>query len=136
MVEDLGLYSGTKPKPSCYDFSLDLLYPRIVSEKVRHYTKNVRLFIFTPEITVGAFDLSSTSSVLKKELLKIGKIQFAQYQLSDDVDKRWYSSEDKSNAPTVTSGVNINKHTFKDLRDVRRSYPKNAPAINHFLSLI
>jgi peptide subunit release factor 1 (eRF1) len=33
--------------------------------------------------------------------------------------------EDKSNAPTVTSGVNINKHTFKDLRDVRRSYPKN-----------
>jgi hypothetical protein len=41
---------------------------------------------------VGAFDLSSTSSVLKKELLKIGKIQFAQYQLSDDVDKRWYSS--------------------------------------------
>ena len=34
MVEDLGLYSGTKPKPSCYDFSLDLLYPRIVSEKV------------------------------------------------------------------------------------------------------
>jgi hypothetical protein len=46
----------------------------------------VRLFIFTPEVTVGAFDLSSTSSVLKKELLKIGKIQFAQYQLSDDVD--------------------------------------------------
>jgi hypothetical protein len=69
--------------------------------------------------------------------------------------------EDKSNAPTVTSGVNINKHTFKDLRDVRRSYPKKcikdlsanlekcsvnslfdiegglyAPAINHFLSLI
>jgi hypothetical protein len=39
------------------------------------------LFIFTPEVTVGAFDLSSTSSVLKKELLKIGKIQFAQYQL-------------------------------------------------------
>jgi hypothetical protein len=38
---------------------------------------------------VGAFDLSSTSSVLKKEVLKIGKIQ---YQLSDDVDKRWYSS--------------------------------------------
>jgi Zn finger protein HypA/HybF involved in hydrogenase expression len=35
-----------------------------------------------------ALDLSSTSSVLKKELLKIGKIQFAQYQLSDDVDKR------------------------------------------------
>ena len=33
--------------------------------------------------------------------------------------------EDKSNAPTVTFGVNINKHTFKDLRDVRRSYPKN-----------
>jgi hypothetical protein len=33
--------------------------------------------------------------------------------------------KDKSNAPTVTSGVNINKHTFKDLRDVRRSYPKN-----------
>ena len=29
--------------------------------------------------------------------------------------------EDKSNAPTVPSGVNINKHTFKDLRDVRRS---------------
>jgi hypothetical protein len=27
MVEDLGLFSGTKPKPSCYDFSLDLLYP-------------------------------------------------------------------------------------------------------------
>jgi hypothetical protein len=26
MVEDLGLYSGTKPRPSCYDFSLDLLY--------------------------------------------------------------------------------------------------------------
>ena len=50
------------------------------------------LFIFTPEVTVGAFDLSSTSSILKKELLKIGKIQFAQYQLSDDVDKRWYSS--------------------------------------------
>jgi hypothetical protein len=40
---------------------------------------------------VGAFDLSSTSSILKKELLKIGKIQFAQSQLSDDVDKRWYS---------------------------------------------
>ena len=37
MVEDLGLYSGTKPKPSCYDFSLDLLYPRIVSENIRHY---------------------------------------------------------------------------------------------------
>jgi hypothetical protein len=52
----------------------------------------VCLFIFTPEVTVGAFELSSTSSVLKKELLKIGKIQFAQYQLSDDVDKRWYSS--------------------------------------------
>jgi hypothetical protein len=34
----------------------------------------VCLFIFTPEVTVGAFDLSSTSSVLKKELLKIGKI--------------------------------------------------------------
>jgi hypothetical protein len=32
--------------------------------------------------------------------------------------------EDKSNAPTVTSGVNVNTHTFKDLRDVRRSYPK------------
>jgi hypothetical protein len=48
----------------------------------------VCLFIFTPEVTVGAFDLSSTSSVLKKELLKIGKIQFAQYQLSDDVDKQ------------------------------------------------
>jgi hypothetical protein len=47
----------------------------------------VCLFIFTPEVTVGAFDLSSTSSILKKELLKIGKIQFAQYQLSDDVDK-------------------------------------------------
>jgi hypothetical protein len=47
---------------------------------------NVCLFIFTPEVTAGAFDLSSTSSVLKKELLKIGKIQFAQYQLSDDVD--------------------------------------------------
>jgi hypothetical protein len=31
----------------------------------------VCLFIFTPEVTVGAFDLSSTSSVLKKELLKI-----------------------------------------------------------------
>jgi hypothetical protein len=45
---------------------------------------------------VGAFDLSSTSSVLKKELLKIGKIQFAQYQLSDDVDKRWYSSIGRS----------------------------------------
>jgi hypothetical protein len=44
----------------------------------------------------GAFDLSSTSSVLKKELLKIGKIQFAQYQLSDDVDKRWYSSIGRS----------------------------------------
>jgi hypothetical protein len=27
-----------------------------------------------------------------------------------------------------TSGVNINKHTFKDLRDVRRSYPKNCMA--------
>jgi hypothetical protein len=36
--------------------------------------------------------------------------------------------EDKSNAPTVTSGVNINKHTFKDLRDVQRSYPKNVMA--------
>jgi hypothetical protein len=33
--------------------------------------------------------------------------------------------EDKSNAPTVTSGVNVNKHTFKDLRDIRRSYSKN-----------
>ncbi len=57
---------------------------------------NVCLFIFTPEVTVGAFDLSSTSSILKKELLKIGKIQFAQYQLSDDVDKRWYSSIGRS----------------------------------------
>jgi hypothetical protein len=37
MVEDLGLYSGTKQNPSCYDFSLDLLSPRIVSEKIRHY---------------------------------------------------------------------------------------------------
>jgi hypothetical protein len=45
---------------------------------------------------VGAFDLSSTSSVLKKDLLKIGKIQFAQYQLSDDVDKSWYSSIGRS----------------------------------------
>jgi hypothetical protein len=52
----------------------------------------VCLFTFTPEVIVGAFDLSSTSSILKKELLKIGKIQFAQYQLSEDVDKRWYSS--------------------------------------------
>jgi exonuclease III len=44
-------------------------------------------------------DFSSSrkqSSVLKKELLKIGKIQFAQYQLSDDVDKRWYSSIGRS----------------------------------------
>ena len=32
---------------------------------------------------------------------------------------------DKSNAPTVTSGVNVNKHTFKDLRDIQRSYPKH-----------
>ena len=38
MLEDLGLYSGTKPTPFCYDFSLDLLYQRIVSEKIRHYT--------------------------------------------------------------------------------------------------
>ena len=38
----------------------------------------------------------STSSILKKKLLKIGKIQFAQYQLSDDVDKRWYSSVGRS----------------------------------------
>jgi hypothetical protein len=74
MVKDLELYSGTKPKPSCYDFSPDLLYPRIVSEKIR--------LISTPEVTVGAFDLSSTSSILKKELLKIDKIQFAQYQRS------------------------------------------------------
>ena len=36
--------------------------------------------------------------------------------------------KDKSNAPTVTSGVNINKHTFKDLRDVRISYPKKIMA--------
>jgi hypothetical protein len=36
--------------------------------------------------------------------------------------------EDKSNAPTGTSGVNVNKYTFKDLRDVRRSYPKNVMA--------
>jgi hypothetical protein len=56
----------------------------------------VFVYIFTPEVTVGAFDLSSTSSILKKELLKIGKIQFAQYQLSDDVDKRWYSSIGRS----------------------------------------
>jgi hypothetical protein len=27
MAEDLGLYSGTKPKPSCYNFSLDLFIP-------------------------------------------------------------------------------------------------------------
>jgi hypothetical protein len=26
---------------------------------------------------------------------------------------------------TVISGVNVNKHTLKDIRDVRRSYPKN-----------
>ena len=32
--------------------------------------------------------------------------------------------EAKSNAPSVTSGGNVNKHTFKDLRDVQRSYPK------------
>ena len=36
MVEDLGFYSETKPKP--FYFSLDLLYPRIVSEKIRHHT--------------------------------------------------------------------------------------------------
>ena len=47
MVEDLGLYSGTKPKPSCYDFSLDLLYPRIVPEKIRHYT-NRRYYKYLP----------------------------------------------------------------------------------------
>jgi hypothetical protein len=40
--------------------------------------------------------------------------------------------EDKSNAPTVTSGVNINKHTFKDLGDVQRSYPKNFMAAHLF----
>jgi hypothetical protein len=33
---------------------------------------------------------------------------------------------DKSNAPTGTSDVNVSKHTFKDLRDVRRSYPKHS----------
>ena len=32
MVEDLGLYSGTKPKPSCYDFSLDLSQYGIASQ--------------------------------------------------------------------------------------------------------
>jgi exonuclease III len=37
-------------------------------------------------------------------------------------------AEDKSNAPTGTSGVNVNKHTFKDLRDIRRFYPKNVMA--------
>ena len=47
MVEDLGLYSGTKPKPSCYDFSLDILYPRIVLEKTRHYT-NRRYYKYLP----------------------------------------------------------------------------------------
>ena len=47
MVEDLGLYSGTKPKPSRYDFSLDLLYPSIVSEKTRHYT-NRRYYKYLP----------------------------------------------------------------------------------------
>ena len=47
MVEDLELYSGTKPKPSCYDFSLDLLSPRIVSEKICHYT-NRRYYKYLP----------------------------------------------------------------------------------------
>jgi hypothetical protein len=41
--------------------------------------------------------------------------------------------EDKSNAHTVTSGVNVNKHTFRDLRDVRRSYPKKIIAAHLIL---
>jgi hypothetical protein len=86
MVEDLGLYSGTKPKPSCYDFSLDLLYPRIVSEKIRHYT-NRRYYKYLPNQNRTTYT-SIIRILFKKELLKIGKIQFAQYQLSDDVDKR------------------------------------------------
>ena len=32
------------------------------------------------------------------------------------------------NSITSISGVNINKHTFKDLRDIRRFYPKNVMA--------
>jgi hypothetical protein len=51
------------------------------------------------------------NTILKKELLKIGKIQFAQYQLSDDVDKRWYSSIGRSihnqNRTTYTSIIRI-----------------------------
>lgn len=36
--------------------------------------------------------------------------------------------DDKSNAPTGTSSVKVNKYTFEDLRDVWRSYPKNCMA--------
>jgi TnpA family transposase len=50
-------------------------YPCGKCSKPVKRNQRVRLFIFTPEVIVGAFDLSSTSSVLKKELLKIGKIQ-------------------------------------------------------------
>jgi hypothetical protein len=38
---------GNARIPSCYDFSLDLLSPRIVSEKIRHYT-NRRYYKYLP----------------------------------------------------------------------------------------
>ena len=179
MVEDLGLYSGTKPKPSCYDFSLDLLYPRIVSEKIRHYT-NRRYYKYLPNQNTTTYtsiirilllsgDISTNPGPVKYPCGKCSKpvkrnqrgiycedctywyhikcidlpiLAIDEYQRLSTSSESWYCAncilpifsnsffntedvEDKSNAPTVTSGVNINKHTFKDLRDVRRSYPKN-----------
>jgi hypothetical protein len=176
MVEDLGLYSGTKPKPSCYDFSLDLLYPRIVSEKIRHYT-NRRYYKYLPNQNTTTYtsiirilllsgDISTNPGPVKYPCGKCSKpvkrnqrgiycedctywyhikcidLPIDEYQRLSTSSESWYCAncilpifsnsffntedvEDKSNAPTVTSGVNINKHTFKDLRDVRRSYPKN-----------
>ena len=176
MVEDLGLYSGTKPKPSCYDFSLDLLYPTIVSEKIRHYT-NRRYYKYLPNQNTTTYtsiirilllsgDISTNPGPVKYPCGKCSKpvkrnqrgiycedctywyhikcidLPIDEYQRLSTSSESWYCAncilpifsnsffntedvEDKSNAPTVTSGVNINKHTFKDLRDVRRCYSKN-----------
>jgi hypothetical protein len=50
----------------------------------------------------------------KKELLKIGKIQFAQYQFSDDVDKRWYSSVGRSiHQIRVITKLPISEQSYK-----------------------
>ena len=84
----------------------------------------------------------STWNLLWRLYIKCIDLPIDEYQLLSTSSESWYCAncilpifsnsffntedvEDKSNAPTVISGVNINKHTFKDLRDVRRSYPKN-----------